>query len=395
MNPNSKFSRINVRADSQTGEIDFGFLAECLIFYDCVYVLGTAGDLERLVQEASVDGLQQLFDLGALRFLMHPKATAVFTADRATARERYDFAFFADMDQRTKTAMPMVEMVANCTGDSKLANSWLTGPKRFIQNSGMPKLDLAHARKQLLNGPLLESLLKNWLLTLLPAELHLHKSVSLQAWELSKSYQVVTNVDFVEVAEALRDTYKTESRFEGLDIAHFLSFVLDAYADMYFAAHTNADIAKTSFGSPILEDLACHSLKSMNARIGEIHTFQHHVLDNSFAISEAINSGARSFNEVIPIVKKSRLFKKWLAHRNPDVSLVSAYLEDVTKETWVETLPGKAARWLTLGIASKAADAFGGSGLIIELLDAIVTDRLIKGWRPNQFVNGSVKKFTS
>ena len=388
----SMFARINIRADAQTGELDLGFLAECLIFYDCVFVLGGPGDLIRLITAATPSGLTKLFKTGSLRFLLHPVTSAVQTLDKGTGLERHDLIFFTKVDQLSKKSIPISKIVSNCVDDDSIANIWLKAPNRFIRQSGIQTIDLPTARKQLWNERLLSSLMTHWLHVILPDEVHLHE-IKLKSWELTKALQVSSEADFCEISDSLKRTYGTDDRFDDLNFAHFLSFIFDAYTDLHFAAHTNADVAKTSFGAPFLELLSMHSLRATEQRLGEIHTFQHHVLNNAAAIREAINSGEKLFADIIPIVEKSRHFKKWLARRDPDISLVSAYLTDVTKKTWTEGLPSKTLRWLSTSAVSKVADATLGAGLLVEIFDTVVVDRILKGWRPNQFIDGSLKKF--
>ena len=393
MKSESLFRWINVRADSRTGELDLGFLAECLLFYDRVFVIGSETDLKLLIDAATLDGLHRLFKSNALRFLLHPMISAVFTADKGTAIERHDFGFVSKVNQESKKPIPFGQMVQGCLGDRALARAWISEPKRYIQQSGQLNLDLVHARTQLWSGPLLESLLSKWLRAVLPDEAKLQEHASVKAWELAKCLQVVSTIDFSEVDQCLQRAYGTGNRFEGMNMAHFIGFALDSYADIHYAARTNSDIAVTSFGSPILEGLATQNLRAVEGRLDKIYTFQEHVLQSGRAISEAINSHERQFVEVIPIVEKARLFKHWLTRVDPDDSLVASYIEAVTKETWADTLPGKAIRWVTTNGLSKVADVVGGAGFVIEAFDGLVLDRLVKGWRPNQFIDGNLKKF--
>ena len=68
----------------------------------------------------------------------------------------------------------------------------------------------------------------------------------------------------------------------------------------------------------------------------KIEVFQDFVLDDARAVSEAINSGARSFSELIPIIQKATRFKKWIADKEPDAQLAKDYFREVTADTWVD-----------------------------------------------------------
>ena len=82
-----------------------------------------------------------------------------------------------------------------------------------------------------------------------------------------------------------------------------------------------------------------------------------------------------------------------VAQREPRSKLVTEYFDAVSRETWFDKLPTKGMRWvITTGLAA-AVEAFYPTGLAmiaaqgLSLADATVLDRVLKGWKPNQFVN--------
>jgi hypothetical protein len=80
---------------------------------------------------------------------------------------------------------------------------------------------------------------------------------------------------------------------------------------------------------------------------------------------------------------------------NPDVGLVQSYQQEVTKKSWVETLPGKAIRFVVATGTGLAASAAAGptGGLGVGVTNSFLLDRLLKGWRPNRFIEGPYKRF--
>ena len=90
-------------------------------------------------------------------------------------------------------------------------------------------------------------------------------------------------------------------------------------------------------------------------------------------------------------------FKEWLAGTNPDVGLVQSYIEEVKKKSWVEQLPGKAVRFAVASGVSAAVGAIGGLAysLGVGATNTFLLDRVLKGWRPNQFIDDGYKKFVS
>ena len=66
---------------------------------------------------------------------------------------------------------------------------------------------------------------------------------------------------------------------------------------------------------------------------------------------------------------------------------------------WADKLAPKGIRWLLIWLAGLAVDAVAGShvgvagSVGLSAADALLFDKLIKGWRPNQFIDGPLKDF--
>ena len=75
------------------------------------------------------------------------------------------------------------------------------------------------------------------------------------------------------------------------------------------------------------------------------------------------------------------------------------YFKSVTAGSWIDRLGTKASRWIiTTGLAT-AVETLYPTGLAMaaaqgaSLFDATLLDRVLKGWRPNQFVEGRLADF--
>jgi hypothetical protein len=122
-------------------------------------------------------------------------------------------------------------------------------------------------------------------------------------------------------------------------------------------------------------------------------------LVESRCIREAVNSGERNFDDVLRLVNAGAKFKEWLKKGSQDAELVKEYCREVTRAEWAEKLPPKTARWAIFAAAGTAAGillsplAGAAVGIGLSAGDSFLVDKLIKGWEPNQFVNGPLKEF--
>jgi hypothetical protein len=144
-------------------------------------------------------------------------------------------------------------------------------------------------------------------------------------------------------------------------------------------------------------------LKSLIARransSAEIKAFADLAFNESRCIREAVNSGERNFDDVLRLVKAGMKFKEWLKRSPEDTDLVKEYCREVTRVEWADKLPPKTARWAIFTAASAAAGflltpiAGLAVGVGLGAGDTFLLDRIIKGWKPNQFINGPLREF--
>jgi len=125
------------------------------------------------------------------------------------------------------------------------------------------------------------------------------------------------------------------------------------------------------------------------------------VLNDAKAIREAINSGNRDLSDLIPILERAQQFKNWLSGLSNNLDLIKQYHKEVTADSWVDRLPGKSTRWLIFTATGMGIDASGAggagtaAGIALSALDTFFLDRLLKGWKPHQFVEGTLREFVN
>ncbi len=178
-----------------------------------------------------------------------------------------------------------------------------------------------------------------------------------------------------------------------------LGFFLHAKANAYFAADYMAEIVSSPISSSIINmSLSQILLKREN----NLEMFQKIHLDNARAVREAINSGERSFADFLKLLHRADRFKAWLRNGNPDGLLLEEYYRAATSESWIDRLPTKSVKFVFTALGGAAADLLlptGGLGTAVGAglgaINSLLLDRLLKGWKPNQFVEGELHEFIS
>ena len=121
-------------------------------------------------------------------------------------------------------------------------------------------------------------------------------------------------------------------------------------------------------------------------------------LDSAKAIREAINSGEHTFDEFMSVLDEANKFKDWLRTTNPDGHLIAEYYKAVSADSWLSRLPGKSMRIFIAAGLGVVLEALYPSGLGTAVaaaysgVDSFLLEKLGRGWRPNQIVEGPLQK---
>ncbi|KUI99223.1 hypothetical protein [Vibrio sp. MEBiC08052] len=201
-------------------------------------------------------------------------------------------------------------------------------------------------------------------------------------------FRVDTNLDFDLVSSIQQAKYEKAGQYTP---AHLLSEMLNASISLIFAGHYGGDFYTSETESKLIQIRQKYLLKRFHLDRSEIDNFYSVTLSGYPTIVEAINHGERSFEEFLELLASARKFKKWLKGKSPDEKLIANYLEDITSSTsWLNRLPGKIFRYfISVGVGAIAPSY----GIVLSAGDSFFLDRLISGWKPNQFITKKVQPF--
>ena len=204
---------------------------------------------------------------------------------------------------------------------------------------------------------------------------------------------IETNYDFAEINRALARFNTNEAVYEG----NVLTDIFDVRADMFFASKHMSEMVTSPARSNTLAAKFDGLTLRRDRHQQDIDLFSEIQLEGR-SLRESLNKGERSFAEFLDLLDKAAKFKGWLADADPEKGLIKEYNDAVTKDTWVDKIPAKLLRFVSITGAGLALDALVGggagvAGIAIGFADTMLLDRMLKGWRPNQFV-GRLADFT-
>jgi hypothetical protein len=198
---------------------------------------------------------------------------------------------------------------------------------------------------------------------------------------------VFTNIDLASINRRRVQSIPT---IEPLTIAHLLSNLLEARADLALASFYGGDFVTSTITSSIIQVRHAELLRRSNLNVDSRQQFTEVVLPDSPSLAEVIDSGERSFDEFLGLMDRAARFKDWLKAVNPDENLIRTYMRDISSEGWIQRLPAKNLRYI-LTLALDATNPV--VGLASGFVDNFVVEKLFSGWRPNHFVSGKLSPF--
>jgi hypothetical protein len=388
------FERITLdRPGGTVNPIDLGLLAECLVFYETVRVIVDHNTFSFLVNSCGPDQLLDLMSMRSLEIEFIENMTAVVSKPIA-GQAIYDYVNLG-------TGSFRYQLVARKTFDQlatgKKANKYFDRfdklVKRFSYNVEMNE----EARKDWVDDVYLRQAAQIYLGLKSPNYVP-PSNLEFKMRATSQGFTLSTNIDFAAADADYRainnisETYVTPSQL--------LVSLSDTRRDLTIGSSFGSEFAMGPVPSAIA---ACKFSDLVNKASGgqeRISVFQEDVLDDLPNIRGAVNSGTRNFSDVVRLVEQAKRFKEWLRAQDGDDHIRKAYIRDVAHVAWADNLPPKALRWLIFTAAGLALGAaftnpLTGTvaGTALSVADSFLLDKLIKGWKPSQFIDGPLKDF--
>jgi|GEM_PF-1350566 len=372
--------------------IDIGALAEGLLFYERVAIVGNSGTVKDLLNRIPPFVLLSLLRDGRLEFYYLADQIGVSTTSPDNGRSIHSLISFSSPDHTIEKIGPKAfKDAAGGTSQARLGASQFTRLLRPIDHSAF---DQASVLQAISDNRTTKLSVLSLVREAVPA-FNLPNETYFKIECENNGFYVDTDLDF----EALNRLYHraVPPAHSSLSEAYLLALIQGAYEATYFAAKLDAEVAV----HPIERVVQARAVEAVALRHSnsqaQIDSFTDLTLPSSHAIREAINTGAVPFSSIVKLLDSADRFRHWLHQQPPDSNLLRAYYQTTVKESWVEKLPAKSTRWgiftgIGLGLDALGAGGLGtAAGTALSAVDAFVLDKLIKGWKPHQFVEKDLK----
>ena len=387
------FRSICIIPNSRTFPMDIGFIAEALLYYERVNLIVTPDSILALLENCEFSDLKDLVDNGSLKLYMRNNHFGTVSRTQPNGKVTYDLAnyIFSNIPMEKIVFQAIYKYTNKRRGYSnRLTNKFLEiiEPIEYENDlrekvfEDLDDFDYVKTAIQIIiksynpNFPANKSLLDY------------RKEMGHDGW-----LNFTTNINFENLNKVLPKGIK-------LDESHIINEIQNARADLHFSANLNSELATSAIQEHLVSMKFSNIFSKSEKSREELMNFNKFILNDSFAIREAINSKEKSFNDFLSILHKASKYKDWLSNVEEDKNLIKEYHEAVTQDTWIEKLPAKTVRWSIFTGLGILIDSIGGGslgtlmGLGLSAGDAFLLDNILKGWKPNIFIKNELKNFT-
>ena len=368
-----------------------GKLAECLLFYDEVNIILRPNSLAHLLQNIGINELDDLRAFGLKIYI----ATDYFAAMPIGSGTRIMLLQTPHTDMHYRMIeMAMKEYFQTDVIAGKVRRR-IIRYKDITQAFNFPKEALAELTNSTLYCNFYKKVLYKEFDELGIEELYLSNSIDYTFENSNNCYLLKSNLNINELnALAKRKGLEYEFNFSQQG---FLLSLVSAFSDMIIAANKNSDLLTSTSCSLILSQKLSDIIQKTNKNLNSVSAFQRIILPESKDIETIINSKEKPFYDFIKLLEKAQEFKKWKKEIPEEKNFIEEYTKAISKNsTWIERLPIKIMRFIIFESLGATLDMLGSNGLAslgLSSFDSFIIDKLIKRWKPNQFISNNLRKF--
>jgi hypothetical protein len=387
------FDTITIKTNTPANPLDIGYLAECLLFYDHTKLFVDSNSIKELVISCGESEIQELIERGLLSIFTEGNILGgathkdIYSVELLTPLSEnlhlraYDKVFNSIYDNQRGKARRHALKFASITNEYKFSQNIIDGIEKAI-------IDTKYI-KQIINSFLLEiDLEKEYIGESWVYDFH-------QVDEHKFTHQ--TNLDLERL-----NTIATKKKLNfDFTPSTLLLFLANSFGDIQVACDYNSEICTTPVNSTIINQKFNKLFEDAKISREVINQFQRLALPRYRDLASVINSGEKTYRDLIDLIDKSERFKGWKQKIPNESDFIKEYFYALEKDSWIEGLPTKIGRIFIWGaISSLLAELVPqdinsvlGFGIFTSAFDMLLFDRLLKKWKPNQFINSDMRKF--
>jgi len=388
------FESISFAAQNKQSDnpIDIGWLVECMLFYENTTVIANSAILRQLIIFFGVDRIIELIEEGLLNIAYRESSEGIVTNTENGIQLHSVIGYSSPAIELQNVIRKICIEATGKPGKGKRIARRIENKIKTIQHEN---IILKNTQESFLNQDYIEFAAKQVIKNLVP-EYKKVDNITFNTEKIQDRFKVTNNINFAVLNEIYHKY--VPSSHSTISEAYILSHVLNAESELYFSSNNSSELAISHLSSKLIEQKVCSILEKSRSSEKQLSKFQSFVFNDSKILREAVNDNKVDIDDLIDVLKNANKFRNWIAGIDPKKDLIKSYYSKVTEKTFIDKLPGKITRWSIFTGTGIAADIVvtGGigttSGIALGAFDTFCLDKLISGWKPNQFIEGEVKE---
>jgi hypothetical protein len=332
--------------------LDFGLLAEAMLFYTEVRLLANHVILKQLLTQAGVDATLAFIEEGFLSIDYLENIEAIHTRQYSDGSEVHKPVIVAGPKYMLQNYAPNVfEDITLRSGHGRRLGKRLqrlVKPIRYERSLDDLKADIEdhHYVKEYL------TIILNNYCPGYTDNIEVIFNINVNGGNIT----IDSNIDFRTANEIYHRYYPREKGT--LSHGYILHVMTIPSQIMYWASRYDSEIVASDEFSKLIGLKYSRLISSVYDTREEIDRFHEISLESAYTVAEAINSKYRTAQDLLDLLRSARRFKTWLRGQGPDQKLIASYYREITSSTWAERLPGKSLKWAIMTGAGLALDKF-------------------------------------
>ena len=381
---------ITIKINNPANPLDIGYLAECLLFYEKTNLLIDKDSLSQLFRFCGIDEIYELLERGNLSILTKGN---ILGAGQRGDLYFVDLLSAQNVDKHYQTIYEALFDIYEKQGKSR------RNTQRFIRKTDSYKYDtnvLNDIRESITDSFFVKQIINRFI-----NEIGAEKDFLGKEWFYNYipidgySFKHETNIDIEELNGI---ALKKNLHFDFSPSTLILN-LSESLGDIQVALNNNSEIFTTPVNSQIINLKFDSIFEKAKANKETLTQFQKLALPNYKDLASVINNGGKTFKDLIELIDKAEKFKKWKVELDSETNFIEEYSKALSRESWLDKIPSKIGRFVIFESVGVLLDIMGAGGIgtaaatTLSATDSFLLDKILRKWKPNQFIKEDLKKF--
>lgn len=378
------FDRILIKSESKQAKrfLSIADLVDMLFYYGEVHVIVSQFELQQLLDTFGEDVLFEL--VSSKRLLVHPCGQHIGASSYGTLESVGLFSHnFKTIDELLYNYHKRI--IDDTQENSRFAEKF----SKVLEEYKFPTGFQASLYKDIENADLLSRATQVFIKQYYPSYKNIDE-IRVDAHSAENTF-----MNFYKIESNLRmdelNVLHRQSQYDGaFTYSTMLMSLGETHADCFTATDLQSELIANQRWSEIYKLRMNESISQAEGSKVQIDHFREMTVNDYLSPGMAFVEGRLDSYELLKDIMSwdTYNFRKWLSAIPTDRSLISEMYKDIqsqnSNKVWI-----KCFRTI-IQLVAGALSPFAGSGL--TLLDGLIGDKLVNGWRPTIFVNNMLAK---